>query len=72
MTLGAGVGAVGAIREAVRYLEAAVGASSSKFITGGAAPALLARLPRSWHHDPDLTLKGLHTISTLNRRETDR
>ncbi len=72
MTLGAGLGGVGAIREAVRYVEAFVGSSLPKFITGGAAPALLPRLPRTWHHDPDLTLKGLHVISTLNRRKSDR
>jgi len=72
MTLGASAGSVGAIRETVRYLEASVGASPSKFVTGGAAAALITRLPRSWHYDPDLTLKGLYTISTLNRRAGDR
>lgn len=70
MTLGAGAGSVGAIREAVRHIEATVGVSPPKFITGGAAPALLAHLPRSWHHDPDLVLKGLYTVSALNRRRT--
>jgi type III pantothenate kinase len=72
MTLGAGAGCAGAIREAVRFLEESVGTSPAKFITGGAAPSLLPRLPRSWHHDPDLTLKGIHTISTLNGPQNDR
>ena len=72
MTLGAGLGGVGLIREAVRYLESSVGASPPKYITGGAAPALIPRLPRSWRHDPGLTLKGLYVISTFNRRGSDR
>jgi type III pantothenate kinase len=66
MTLGAGLAAVGTIREAVRYLEAAVGSAPAKFVTGGFAPALAGRLPNNWHHEPDLTLKGLHTIASLN------
>lgn len=65
MTLGAGLGGVGVIREAVRYVEAIAGATLPRYITGGAAPALLARLPRSWRHDPDLTLKGLDVIDQL-------
>jgi type III pantothenate kinase len=65
MTLGASLGAVGAIRESVRYIEAIAGASLPKFVTGGAAPALLARLPRSWSHEPDLTLRGLDVIDQL-------
>lgn len=68
MALGVGAGSVGAIRETVRHIETTVGVSPPKFITGGAAPALLAHLPRSWHHDPDLVLKGLYTVSALNRR----
>jgi type III pantothenate kinase len=71
LILGASLGVVGGIRECVRYLEASVGFCPPKLITGGAAPALIARLPRSWHHDPDLTLKGLYVISTLNRRKSD-
>ena len=65
MTLGAGLGGVGVIRESVRYVEANAGVSLPKYITGGAAPVLLARLPRSWSHDPDLTLKGLDVIDQL-------
>jgi type III pantothenate kinase len=72
MILGAGLGGVGVIREAVRHLESSVGASPPKFITGGAAPALLPRLPKTWRYDPHLTLKGLYVISTLNRRKSDR
>lgn len=71
LTLGALLGGVGVIREAVRYLEESTGAAYPKFITGGAAAALIPRLPRSWRHDPDLTLKGLYVIDSLNRRESD-
>jgi type III pantothenate kinase len=72
MTLGAGLGGVGFIREAVRFLEASVGASPPKYLTGGAVASLLPRLPPSWRHEPDLTLKGLYVISQLNRRKSDR
>lgn len=71
MTLGATVGCVGTIRELVRYLEAAVGARPRKYVTGGLGRILAPRLPRSWHFDPDLTLRGLHVIASLNRRESD-
>jgi type III pantothenate kinase len=66
MTLGASVGSVGAIREAVRYLEASIGAKPQKYVTGGFGQLLSTRLPRSWKVDPDLTLRGLYIISTLN------
>lgn len=71
MTLGATVGCVGAIRESVRYLESLVGTKARKYLTGGQAGLLATRLPRSWHFDPDLTLKGLYVISSLNRRLSD-
>jgi type III pantothenate kinase len=71
LTLGALLGGVGAVREAVRYFEESVGATLPKFVTGGAADALIPHLPRSWNHDPDLTLKGLYVIDSMNRRESD-
>jgi len=72
MTLGAGLGGVGAIRESVRYLEASVGASLRKYLTGGFGRQLSSRLPSTWKFDPNLTLKGLHVIASLNRRKADR
>jgi type III pantothenate kinase len=71
MTLGATIGGVGTVRESVRFLEAAVGSVSRKFVTGGLGHVLASRLPQSWHYDPDLTLKGLYVIASLNRRESD-
>lgn len=71
MTLGATIGGVGTVRESVRYLEASVGTSSKKYITGGAGHVLASRLPRSWIFDPDLTIKGLYVIASLNPRESD-
>jgi type III pantothenate kinase len=72
MTLGAGLGCVGAIRESVRYLEASIGAAPRKYVTGGFGRVFSPQLPGSWHLDPDLTLKGLYTLASLNRRRTDR
>jgi type III pantothenate kinase len=66
MALGAGLGGVGLIREAVRYLEETAGRVSYKRVTGGFGHTLSARLPKSWLYDPDLTLKGLYVIATLN------
>jgi len=66
MILGAGLGGAGAIREAVRYLEASTGATPRKYVTGGFAGALAPRLPASWTFDPDLTLKGLYTLASIN------
>ncbi len=70
MTLGAGLGAVGAIKESVRYLEAAAGRSPSKYFTGGCAETLSARFPRSWVFDPDLTLKGISVVAEGNPPES--
>jgi type III pantothenate kinase len=72
MTLGAGLGSVGVIREAVRFLEKAVGMSPRKYITGGFGGVLASHLPESWRFDPDLTRKGLYVIASLNRRRSDR
>jgi type III pantothenate kinase len=71
MTLGATVGCAGAIRELVRYLEAALGNRPKKYVTGGLGGLFAPRLPQSWYFDPDLTLKGLYVIASLNRRESD-
>jgi type III pantothenate kinase len=66
MILGASLGAVGVIRESVRYLESAVGAAPPKYLTGGFAHVLRGRLPRSWDFDPDLVLKGMYVVAGLN------
>lgn len=65
---GARVGAVGAIREAVRHLRARAGGRPRTFVTGGAAAPLVADLPAGWRHEPDLVGYGLHRIWQLNSR----
>jgi len=72
MTLGAGLGSVGVIREAVRFLEKVVGMSPRKYITGGFGGVLSSHLPESWRFEPDLTRRGLYVIASLNRRQSDR
>jgi type III pantothenate kinase len=71
MILGASIGCVGAIREAVKHLELSAGRTTRKFITGGFGGVLAPRLPQSWEFDRDLTLKGLRVIAHLNRRKSD-
>jgi type III pantothenate kinase len=66
MRLGAGLGAVGVIRESVRFLESSAGRKPDKFLTGGFAGSLRARLPKSWFFDPDLVLKGIYAVARLN------
>lgn len=66
MTLGASLGAVGAIRESVRFLAASTGVKPLKYLTGGFGSVLRGHLPRSWVFDPDLTLKGIYVIASLN------
>ena len=66
MTLGASLGALGAVRESVRFLESSVGVTPPKYLTGGIGFVLRGRLPKSWVFDPDLTLKGIYVIATLN------
>lgn len=66
MILGAALGGAGGIRESVKFLEAVVEGKPRKFLTGGQAGCFALRLPRSWKYDPDLTLKGLHRIVSLN------
>jgi len=68
MVLGSSLGAVGGIREVVRYLEAQSGAVSRHVITGGGADVVAGRLPTSWIHDPDLVLRGLYRIAKSERR----
>jgi type III pantothenate kinase len=67
MLTGASIGGAGAVREAVRYVERRLKRPARKVVTGGGAQAIIDRLPRSWRHDPDLVLKGLHHVWTLNR-----
>ncbi len=66
MLSGAVLGSTGAIREGVRYLEESLSRPARKTVTGGGAPVLLDRLPRSWRFDPDLVLKGLYHLWRLN------
>ncbi|NIM19569.1 MAG: type III pantothenate kinase [Candidatus Latescibacteria bacterium] len=68
MALGAEIGATGGILEAVRFLERKAGRRIPKVLTGGAAEAVSKTLPRSWHHDPHLVLKGLFRLWKLNSR----
>lgn len=67
MTLGAGLGCVGGIRESVRYLEKSFGTKPRKFLTGGQGRRLAPRLPKTWKYDRDLTLKGIYRITLLNQ-----
>jgi type III pantothenate kinase len=66
MTLGASLGAVGAIRESVRFLAASTGVTPPKYLTGGFGSILRGHLPGSWVFDPDLTLKGIYVIAQMN------
>ena len=68
MVLGAGLGSIGGINESVKFLEKAVGARPQKFLTGGQAARLASRLPRSWKLKPNITLKGIYNIFTLNQQ----
>jgi type III pantothenate kinase len=72
MLMGAALGSTGAIREGVRYLDEPLGRPARKIVTGGGAPILLARLPRSWRYDPDLVLRGLYDLWQLNAAPSRR
>lgn len=67
MSLGAGLGAVGVIRESVRHLESSAGTAPPKYLTGGFSDGIRSRLPRSWRFDPDLVVKGIHVVYTMGR-----
>lgn len=71
MSLGAGLGSTGGIRESVKFLLSASGAKPRKFLTGGQAARLAPKLPRSWKYDPDLTFKGMYNIISLNELTED-
>lgn len=66
MLLGASLGAVGGIREAVRYLEERTGKGGRRLLTGGGAQVVSQRLSAGWTVDPDLTLRGLSRIAEFN------
>ena len=66
MVLGASLGAVGGILEAVRWLESRVVRVEHHVLTGGDSAALVSRLPDTWHHEPDLIMRGLYRIAELN------
>ncbi len=70
MVLGASVGAVGAIKEAVRWLEATSGSRPRKVITGGGAPVLAPHFPSTWQHTPHLVMIGAAAlVSALVSRD---
>lgn len=68
MILGTHLGAVGAVREAARFLAQKSRRSPLTIVTGGGAPALDGRWPSSWRHDPDLVLRGIRRIWILNHK----
>jgi type III pantothenate kinase len=73
MILGTHIGALGGVREAVRFLtqeargQKTPGPRPAVFITGGGARAFAGRWPARWRYDPDLVLRGVHRIWVLNR-----
>lgn len=67
MSWGAGLACAGGILGAVRHLQGYGGADEAPvWVTGGAAPLLRTRLPRSWRSDADLAFRGLFRIALLN------
>ncbi|UCG50896.1 MAG: type III pantothenate kinase [Candidatus Latescibacterota bacterium] len=66
MILGANLGTVGAIKEAVRLLQDKGSGRLRVFVTGGLAKGFVKRLPRSWVLDPNLVFKGMYRIWRLN------
>ena len=66
MVHGAGLAAIGAMREAVRAHERKAGRRLGKVITGGGAESLLGRLPPTWRYDPHLVARGLVRVWKLN------
>ena len=70
MILGAGIGALGAVKEAVGELERREGRRMTTYVTGGGATALLPRMPGGWRHRPYLVMEGLYSIWRLNNRRS--
>jgi len=66
MVLGATLGMVGGVREAVRRVESLTGTTANRMVTGGFARVLAGRLGGAWRADPHLTLRGLARIARLN------
>jgi len=66
MLTGARLGAAGAVREAVRFLEGPLSRPARKTVTGGGSSLLRPGLPVSWRFEPDLVLQGLHHLWRLN------
>jgi type III pantothenate kinase len=62
MILGAHLGTVGAVKEAVRQFQRIAGRRVRVFATGGGAASLSPRTPRMWRLDPYLVLKGIHRV----------
>jgi type III pantothenate kinase len=69
MVLGAGIGALGAVREAAGELERREGRRMTTYVTGGGAASLLPRMPGGWRHRPYLVMEGLFSIWRLNNRK---
>jgi type III pantothenate kinase len=67
MALGARVGTVGAIREAVGLLRRRAGTRPVVTVTGGWAPVMVPHLPSSWRYDAHLVTKGMKAIRDFNR-----
>ncbi len=67
MILGAHIGAVGAVREAVRFLTQKTRRRPATMVAGGGAAVLAGHWPSSWRYDPDLVLRGIRRIWVLNR-----
>lgn len=61
-------GFAGQVDALVRRIAVELGAGVTTIATGGLAPAVLAACERIDHHDPWLTLKGLHLVHERNRR----
>jgi len=66
MVLGASLSATGGIIAAARFLEARAGRVSHHVVTGGLADGLMGRLPGTWTYQPELNLRGLFIIGSLN------
>lgn len=66
LLLGAAVGAIGAITEALNELTRIEGRRLPVYITGGALSRLQDRIPQRWRRDPHLVLSGLALIWRLN------
>jgi type III pantothenate kinase len=71
LVLGAGIGAVGAIKEALNELARHEGRRLPIYLTGGAVPCLKERIPAGWRYDPDLVIQGLSLVWRLNRKRTE-